>query len=102
MPPNDVLQKIRQEIDYNQEEAKQLLAGNFKSYFKAMEGDSLKRPPRGYSVDHPMIELIKHKSYLMTYPLDDKKLTGKSMMSDTLKVYQAMQPWNNFINRSLD
>ena len=103
MPPNDVLQKIRQEIDYNQDEVKQLLSGKFESYFGNIEGESLKRPPRGYSEDHPMIDLIKHKSFLMMYQLSDRQvLAGELKMSDILKVYEAMKPWNSFINRALD
>ena len=103
MPPNDVLQKIRQEIDYNHDEVKQLWSGKFESYFGNIEGESLKRPPRGYSEDHPMIDLIKHKSFLMMYQLSDRQvLAGELKMSDILKVYEAMKPWNSFINRALD
>lgn len=102
MPPNDVLKKIREEIDYNPEEVKNLLSGKFKKLFGVMEGDSLKRPPRGYTEDHPMIDLIKHKSFLMMHQVDDAQLKRKSMLTDALKVYEAMKPWNNFINRSLD
>jgi uncharacterized protein (TIGR02453 family) len=32
-------------------------------------GESLKRPPKGYPPDHPMIELLKRKSHLATAPL---------------------------------
>ena len=102
MPPNEVLKKIREEIDYNPDEVKNLLSGDFKKLFGQMEGDSLKRPPRGYSEDHPMIGLIKHKSFLMMRNLDDKQLLRKSMLRDALQVYEAMKPWNSFINRSLD
>ena len=37
-----------------------------------MEGETLKRPPRGYDADHPLIEDIKRKDFVCFAQLDEK------------------------------
>jgi len=63
-PPSDALAKLRQTIDEQPDEwmAARDDAG-FRRWF-ALSGDSLKRPPRGFSLDHPLIEDIKRKDFI--------------------------------------
>ncbi len=102
MPPGEILQKVRQEIDYNQDEVKGLLSGRFKEYFGEIAGETLKRPPRGYTADHPMIDLIKHKSFLMMHELSDNELASQDALASLIDVYGVMVPWNTFMNRAMD
>lgn len=99
MPPSDILASIREEIDYNQEEfAKLLTSKDFKKYFKTLEGEKLKTAPKGYSSDHLMIDVLKSKSFLMIYPLEDKYLNPVKA-SELVKIFKAMKPVNDFLNR---
>lgn len=102
MPPGETLQKVRQEIDYNGEEVLGLLKGKFKKYFGELQGDKLKRPPRGYSEDNPMIDLLKHKSFLMVHNLTDDDLSGQGFQKRLMDIYAAMTPLNSFLNRAMD
>ena len=44
----------------------------FAAYFK-MEGDTLKRPPRGFEPDHPLIEDLKRKDFIAVSQLTQKE-----------------------------
>ena len=44
---------------------------DFKKYFGVMEGDVLKTTPKGFSADHPAIDLLKRKQFLASHKLDD-------------------------------
>lgn len=102
MPSSEVLSNIRQEIDYNQEEFKKLLeAKDFKKYFGELEGESLKTAPKGYTTDHPMIEVIRQKSFVMTHYYQDKEL-GELKAKEVAFVFEKMKPVNDFLNRSFD
>ncbi len=102
MPPSDILHKIRQEIDYNQEEFTELTdSDSFKKYFGTLEGERLKSVPKGYSSDHPLIDTLRLKSFLMSAELPDKKLQD-SKEKELIKLFEAMHPVNQFINRVFD
>jgi len=45
----------------------------FKASFQ-LEGESLKRPPRGYPPDHPLIEDLKRKDFIARSPLDETQI----------------------------
>lgn len=102
MPSSEVLSNIRQEIDYNQDEFKKLLeTKDFKKYFGELEGESLKTAPKGYTTDHPLIEVIRQKSFVMTHYYEDKELK-EIKAKEVAGVFEKMKPVNDFLNRSFD
>lgn len=99
MPPGETLKKIRQEIDYNPEELKKIIeADSFKQAFGAIRGEQLKTAPKGYPKDHPNIELLKFKSYIVVQDLDDGQLTDESLLSNILRGYQLIKPFNDYLS----
>jgi len=102
MPPNDVLNKVRQEIDYNADEFKKIVnTSTFKKFFNELQGDKLKKTPKGYRPDDENIELLKFKSYLAVHNVNNKKVLEKDFLTYCIEVYKAMKPLNDFINRAI-
>lgn len=103
MPESQVLERIRQEIDYNGEELIKITKGkSFKKLFKEIEGDKLCRNPKNYPADHPHIELLKFKSLNVIHYLEDKQIESKNFVPNILKVYKEMKPLNDFLNRAIE
>lgn len=103
VPPSAWVNAIRQEIDYNTVEFKKiLLSKNFKNYFGQIEGEKLTRPPKGYDISHPDIELLKLKSFLVTHRVPNKLVTSNDFLTHSVKVFKTLYPFNNFLNRALD
>ena len=46
---------------------------SFKKYFK-MSGECLKRPPRGYDKEHPLIDDLKRKDFIAIMSIEDDKV----------------------------
>lgn len=102
MPMPDNLAAIRQEIDYNGEEFTGIVTDKvFKKHFKKLTGDTLQRPPKGYEANNPVIDFIKHKSFLAEYKLTNEDLQKKDFAKKALEVFSAMQPLNEFLNRAI-
>lgn len=100
MPPPEVLAHIRQEIDYNAKDFKKILAAkDFKSYFKNLsdEGDKLKTAPKGYAKDHPELNLLQHKHFIVVHNLKDEQIMDKNFPAYAAKVFKAMHPLNLFL-----
>lgn len=103
MPESSALKKIRDEIDYNPDEFKLLVnQQDFKNKFGALSGEKLKTSPRGYSNDHPAIEYLRHKSFLMMHHPDQKVFNSSDFKAYALDVFQSMKPVNDFFNRALE
>lgn len=103
MPPADILANVRQEIDYNAEEFGSIIfAPDFVKFFGKLDGEKLKRAPKGYSPDAENIEWLKHKSYLAMHHVSNQKIMESSFPKEMISIYLAMKPLNDFINRTFD
>jgi len=103
MPEGPVLQSIRQEIDYSWSDFKDIInKASFKKLFPNMEGDRLKKAPKGYAIDHPALSYLQLKSFLVTHPIPDTLLTQKDLLKTLLTYCKAAKPLIDFLNRSFD
>lgn len=99
IPSTPVLRKIRQEIDYNATELKEIIeAPIFKKTFGEIQGDRLKTAPQGYPKDHPEIELLQLKSYFVMHPLTNEEVLSKNLLQTCIASYKVMFPFNKFLN----
>ena len=99
MPPAPWLNAIREKIDREPATIEGIISGkDFKNYLGQLQGESLKKTPRGYPSDHPMADLLKHKSFLVVNSPSDKEVTDKAFLSHVIKVVRAMKPLNDFLN----
>jgi uncharacterized protein (TIGR02453 family) len=98
-PAGEQLRKIRQEVDYNAAELREIVNHpDFLRYFGEIQGEKLSRAPKGYPIDHPNIEFLKLKSYLAIRKFKDEEVTQKDFVQEVLKTYRAVQPFNEYLN----
>ena len=104
MPPAPELAKIRQEIDYNLDEFRKILkAKSFKDCFGDLDQeDKLSTAPKGYAKDHEGIDFLKLKSFVAVASLTDKEIMSKDFAKTAEKIFKAMKPLNDFLQRAID
>lgn len=102
MPEPATLQAIRQEIDYNFEPLNKILKStSFKKYFKGLdEEDKLKTAPKGFEKDHPQIELLKNKHFVVSYKLSDKNIFSKGSEKEIIAGFKAMHPFLEYLREA--
>jgi uncharacterized protein (TIGR02453 family) len=98
MPSADKLKAIRKKIVKDRAFYEIIDNKTFKKYFKDMWGDKLKTAPQGYPKDHPDIELLKLKHYLVYSDLTDEQILSKNILDYSAKVYEAMSPLIHYLN----
>ena len=102
MPDAVHLKKIRQEIDYNADGLKKILSkGDFMETFGSIKGDSLKNSPKGYASDHPDIELLRLKSFLVLKNLPDDFFVISNYEQELVKFCELIQPFNGYFSVAL-
>ena len=99
MPPAPWLSAIREKIDDNSTEIREIIKNKeFLKYFGKIDGEKLKKAPKGYPTNHPDIELLKFKSYLVFNEVKDDYVVSNDLFNHTIKVFKAMKPLNDFLN----
>jgi uncharacterized protein (TIGR02453 family) len=99
MPPVPWLSAIRENIDEKPESFLKLINNKeFIKYFGEITGEKLKKAPKGYPSDHPFIELLKFKSYLVVNDVTDKAVLSEHFFDHVISVSRAMKPLNDFLN----
>lgn len=103
MPDASNLAKIRQEIDYNAAVLKKILNNKtFKTNFRGLsEENKLKTMPKGYPKDHPDIELLKLKSFVVVHHFTDKEVLDKKFLKNVASVAKTIKPLNNFLTEAI-
>lgn len=98
-PEKDALKAIRQEIDYNADELLGIINDPmFISHFGHISGDKLKTAPKDYSAEHPNIELLKHKQYLVSRKFSDKEVVDKGFVDELVATYKAALPFFGYFD----
>ena len=64
-------------------------------------GDQLKRPPRGFSADDPMIEDIKRKHFIITHDLDIEDVISPNFVDDSIARFQESKDWMSFLCQAI-
>ena len=103
-PQKANLDAVRNKIYFEHEDFRAILnSDTFRDYFGSPDPSfKLKRMPVGYSEEHPAADLLKYKSFIVLYPLEDEDLLDDDLTDVTLEVFQAMKPFNRFFNEAID
>ncbi len=102
-PSSTILKSIRQAIDYNGGELKKILKKNsFKDMFGDLVADDpLKTAPRGFTQEHPHIDLLRRKSFAVTVQLTQNEVMGDRFEEKVLNIYKEMLPFRRYLNEAV-
>ncbi len=100
-PDAATLGKIRAAIDTHQSEWK--AATTHPDVLKSHElgGDTLKRPPRGYDADHPLIDDLKKKDHFASTSYSEDDVTSPDFIDRFTDDCVAISPFVGFLTRSI-
>lgn len=102
-PGPALLKEVRQEIDYGFDEFQAIINNkDFKKYFRSIEGESLKKLPKGYEEDNPAISFLKMKSFTAGHSFSDAEVLDRNFPSECIKIFSALDALVKFLNRPLD
>ena len=103
MPDPANLSKIRQEIDYNGERLEKILKDkSFKKWFKDFSDfDKLKTVPKGYAKDHPRLDWLKNKTFIVSHAFTDAEVKDKRFLKKLADCSKAMKPLVEFLKEAI-
>lgn len=102
-PPSKMLRSIRDAIDYNGDEFKEILnKKSFQKTFGAMlERGMLTNAPKGFSADHPHIDLLRQRSFAVGCYLSREEVCRPDFNQKVIAVYKEMLPFRRYLNQAV-
>lgn len=96
-PESDPLRKIRQAIADDPRGWKRTRDNKaFQKHYE-LAGDSLKKPPRDFDKDHPMITDLKRKDFIAVKRLDEKEVKSGDFVKQVTEAFKASRPFMRFL-----
>lgn len=99
-PASPDLLRIRKEFEMDAEPMREILADkNFNSIWgNQFVGDEVKSAPKGFSKEHPNIDLIKKKQFIFTRKFTDKEITANNILDVVDDSFKAIRPYFNYMS----
>jgi uncharacterized protein (TIGR02453 family) len=102
MPGTEELRAIRRHIADHSEELRRILKRrDFKKWFGGLEGDQLVRAPKDFPPDHPAVDLLRYKQFLVSVVEPGKFAESPKLFSRVLVLFASMAPFVRFLNAPL-
>lgn len=91
--PND-LKRIREDMGANTQDWRNLLAGKtLIETFGSMYGEQLKGAPKGYEKDHPAIDFLRYKQFMIKQSFTDEEVLGPDFLHKANDAFKKMRPF---------
>jgi uncharacterized protein (TIGR02453 family) len=101
-PDGPSVQAIRQAIIENATLWKKITRSRGLRSQAAFGGDSLKRPPRGFDANHPLVEDLKRKDFLVVTNWTEADAVKSDFLKRFVRFAKTVGPYNEFLARSLE
>ena len=101
-PGSSELLKIRQHIAADPDELRAIVKNpTFKKLFTCIEGEQLKRIPKGFPSDHPGADLLVYKQFLAGATLSASEVESPKISATITKHFKAIAPFIQYLNRAI-
>jgi uncharacterized protein (TIGR02453 family) len=98
-PTPEQLAKLRQEIDYDAYELKSIIYNQaFVKMFGNIQGEFVKSSPKGYSKDHPEIELLKYKQMFYMHKFTNEEVCSTDFVNKVTETAKTLKPFLDYLN----
>ncbi len=101
-PNPEDLKRIRQDIDYNYIEWNRILQTKLiKQHFGTLQGNTLATSPRGFDINHPGIDLLRHKQFFLRRDFTDEAVLSKDFLKEVNTLFKSVRPFFDYMSEVL-
>lgn len=101
-PESHDLKRIREEIANDPDEFRSIFeTTEFKKLYDGMESEELKTAPKGYPRDHPAIDLLKKKSFVVYKDFTDEEVMQADFEEKVIACFLGFRPFFDYMSAVL-
>ncbi|WP_452601243.1 DUF2461 domain-containing protein [Pontimicrobium sp. MEBiC06410] len=98
-PAKEDLLRIRKEFEMDDQEIRDIINNKtFKSIWGEFVGEEVKTAPKGFSKEHPAIDLIKKKQFIFTRKFTDKDVLASDFLDKVDDAFKAIRPYFDYMS----
>lgn len=101
-PNPDDLRHIRNQIASDDSPLRKVLdQDSIKSYYGSLQGDQVKTAPKGFDRDHPAIDLLRYKQYILKHSFSDFEVKSEDFDIKVSNGFQRIRPFFDVMSEFL-
>ena len=101
-PNKDDLLRIRKEIALDDSELREIISNPvFVKAFGGLVGEELKTAPKGFDKEHPAIDLLRKKQFLVMRSFTDEEMIQPGFIKEVIQTFEAMKPFFDYMSEVL-
>lgn len=101
-PESADLKIIREEMAHDAQPLRNILADpDFKAIWGELRGEQVKSAPKGYSKDHPNIDLLRFKGFTFMKNFSDSEALSEDFLFEIVTSFLAVRPFFDYMSEVL-
>lgn len=97
-PEKEDLLRIRKDIASDDQEMRRIIADpTFKELFGTLNGEKLKTAPRDFPKDHPAVDLLRYKSFILIRNFTDAEVLADNFLEEAVRTFKGMRPFLDYM-----
>jgi len=101
-PNPDDLKHIREQIAAAPQPLREILASKeFVTHFGELQGEKLKSAPKGFDKNHPAIDLLNFKQFLLMKSFTDEEVMNDNYLESLFDTFKSMRPFFDYMSEIL-
>ncbi|MGB0886505.1 MAG: DUF2461 domain-containing protein [Vicingaceae bacterium] len=101
-PSKEDLLRFREDIAVDAKPLRRIINSKlFKETFKTLDGDQLKTCPKGFNKEHPDVDLLRYKQYIISKKFTDKEVLSPDFAKQVGETFKKMRPFFDYMSESV-
>lgn len=101
-PNPEDMRRIREDIAADDKPYRRIFArSTFQDMFGRLSGNKVKTAPKGFSKEHPAIDLLRHKQFILRRDFSDEEVLSADFASLLRDTFLAMHPFFDHMSEVL-
>lgn len=101
-PNKDDLLRFREDIASDAKPLRKIInSKSFKDTFGTIDGEQLKTCPKGFDKEHPDVDLLRYKQYIISKQFTDEEVLSPDFAKQVSDTFKKMRPFFDYMSESV-
>ena len=101
-PNKDDLLRFREDIALDATPLRKIInSKSFKDTFGTLDGEQLKTCPKGFDKEHPDVDLLRYKQYIISKKFTDEEALSPNFAKQVSDTFKKMRPFFDYMSESV-
>lgn len=96
------LKRVRDDIAFDAAPLRKILnSRSFKDTFGTLQGEQLKKAPKGFDPAHEAADLLRYKQFLLIRTFSDEEVLSRDFFKEAIRTFKHMRPFFDYMSEVL-